>query len=274
MNDKDTVHGPLGKKVSHSSSYDPGHLFPIKRELARRELQYHNELPFTGIDIWNAYELSWLDGDGLPHVAVAEIRIDAASLNIIESKSVKLYLNSFNQSRFKTIDEVKQTLRQDISEAVSGEVGISLVLPQQFNQQKLDAPKGVLLDTLQTVITKYTPEPEFLGVDEAEKSERLYSHLLRTKCPVTDQPDWATVLIDYTGKAIDREGLLRYIVSFRQHTGFHENCIERIYMDIWQRCRPKLLTVRAQFTRRGGIDINPIRTNTALRFKQMRLFRQ
>lgn len=274
MNNNTTSDSPLGKKVSHSVTYDPAQLFAIPRAQARSELRLVGSPPFYGEDVWNCYELSWLSNRGVPQVAIATVRIAADSRNIVESKSVKLYLNSFNQSRFAHADAVRAAMKSDLAAAVQGGVEIALVLPEEFSTFAIVSPEGVCIDREDIDVDRYHPDPTMLRAGGDAVEERLYSHLLRTKCPVTDQPDWATVMIDYRGPAIDRRGLLRYLISFREHSGFHENCVERIYLDITKQCRTARLTVYARFTRRGGVDINPLRSSHPFTPINPRLTRQ
>lgn len=263
---------PLGRPASYPDHYNPGLLFPIPRAPARAELGLESVLPFFGADMWTAFELSWLNLRGKPQLALAHVTVPCESTNIIESKSLKLYLNSFSQAQFEGVDEVLQTLRRDLGEAVSREsssptsVGVRLLSPAEFNQQQVHELDGLSLDRLDAECTEYSPAPERLRAshDESPVTEVLTSNLLRSNCPVTGQPDWGSVQIGYSGAPIDQEGLLRYLVSFRNHTGFHEQCVERIFMDLWRRCRPVKLTVFARYTRRGGLDINPFRTSHPL----------
>jgi 7-cyano-7-deazaguanine reductase len=233
------------------------------------------ELPFQGWDIWNAYELSWLDTRGKPLVACAEFWMPATSPNIIESKSFKLYLNSLNQQRFADSDELRMTLQRDLQQCLGAELEVNLQLPEYWGESEEGPQVGCCLDELPVAIEHYLPAPELLRLQsEQVVSERLFSRLLRSRCPVTGQPDWATVQIDYTGAAIDRAGLLAYIVSFRQHQDFHEQCIERIFADIMQRCAPQRLSVYGRYLRRGGLDINPYRSSGAERPPNRRSYRQ
>ncbi|MCQ4164294.1 NADPH-dependent 7-cyano-7-deazaguanine reductase QueF [Tahibacter harae] len=258
-------HSPLGKTVSYSDSYSPELLFPIPRSGKREEIGVPSPLPFHGVDIWNAYELSWLDPRGKPVVALAEFRVPAASPNIIESKSFKLYLNSFAQTRLDSVTEVERRLRQDLSAAAGAEVAVALQLAAGFARETLRELDGEVIDGLDIAIDSYDePQPEFLTADSsALVEETLVSHLLKSNCPVTGQPDWASVRIRYRGGRLDRGGLLRYLVSFRRHSDFHEQCVERIYMDLSRRCAPQALSVYARYTRRGGLDINPFRSSVA-----------
>ena len=255
---------PLGRKVSHSREYDPGQLFAVPRADARNSLGIGTKLPFYGGDLWNAYEISWLNRKGKPCVAMAEFFFPVTSTNIIESKSLKLYLNSFNQTCFDSFREVAAAMKRDLCRVAAGDVSVSLTLPAQFYLSKLTEPEGICLDDQDIRIGHYRLWPDFLTSGGRVCTESLFSNLLKTNCPVTGQPDWATVVINYTGPGIDHAGLLRYLVSFRDHTGFHENCAERIFVDITKRCRPEKLVVHAYFTRRGGIDINPCRSSHAM----------
>jgi len=253
---------PLGKATEYRSHYAPELLYPIPRQLKRDELGIAgNALPFVGEDIWNAYELSWLNPKGKPVVALGCFRVPADSPNLIESKSFKLYLNSFNQTAFATPDQVAATLARDLSAAAGGEVGVTL---QPLSGQPLPTvayPEGLLLDDQDIECTAYQPAPQLLTVgDGPVVEETLYSHLLKSNCLVTGQPDWGMVVIRYRGRPIDRAGLLRYIVSFRGHNEFHEQCVERIFTDILAHCAPQALAVHARYTRRGGLDINPFRS--------------
>jgi 7-cyano-7-deazaguanine reductase len=253
---------PLGKATEYQSHYAPELLYPIPRQLKRRELGIADDaLPFIGEDLWNAYELSWLNPKGKPVVAVGTFRVPADSPNLIESKSFKLYLNSFNQSMFADADAVSATLARDLSAAAGKPVGVTLE-PLAANPQAIVAnPQGILLDDLDIACDRYQPAPDLLGTHAGDVvDETLYSHLLKSNCLVTGQPDWAMVVIRYRGRPIDRAGLLRYIVSFRDHNEFHEQCAERIFTDIQHRCAPEALAVHARYTRRGGLDINPFRS--------------
>lgn len=256
-------HGPLGQSVAYASQYDPSLLFPIARSHNRAALNLTaGHLPFTGVDLWNAYELSWLDAKGKPRVAMATFSVPADSPNIIESKSFKLYLNSFNQTRLVNSAALRGRLERDLSAAAGAPVGLDFFLPQRFSELQMGELDGIYIDKLDIEIDTYEPAPELLRTRAGDVvEETLASRLLKSNCPVTGQPDWATVQIRYRGKPIDRESLLRYVVSFRQHAEFHEHCVERIFSDIMQACGPEQLTVYARYTRRGGLDINPWRSN-------------
>ena len=266
---------PLGKASAYADRYDASLLFPIARATKREELglKAHAPSPFFGADMWTAFELSWLNLRGKPQVALAHFTIPCESPNIIESKSFKLYLNSFNNSQFPDAEAVLAHLRADVNEAVwrgvtvQSSVGVRLIGPELFDREPIYELDGLNLDRLDIECNRYTPAPDLLktvedqGSAQGLVSEVLVSNLFKSNCLVTGQPDWGSVQISYTGAAIDQEGLLQYLVSFRNHNEFHEQCVERIFMDIWTRCKPLKLTVYARYTRRGGLDINPFRTS-------------
>ncbi|ODU60613.1 MAG: NADPH-dependent 7-cyano-7-deazaguanine reductase QueF [Comamonadaceae bacterium SCN 68-20] len=260
---------PLGKASAYADQYDPALLFPIARAPKRAEIGITGQQPFFGADLWTAFELSWLNARGKPQVALAHITVPCETPNIIESKSFKLYLNSFNSTRFASSDAVRERLRADLSEAAwrgaasPGTVGVRLAGPEQFDQEPVHELSGLDLDRLDVECTHYQPEPALLtaAFGAAPVTETLTSRLLKSNCLVTGQPDWGSVQIGYSGPQIDQAGLLQYIVSFRNHNEFHEQCVERMFMDITARCRPLKLTVYARYTRRGGLDINPLRTS-------------
>lgn len=257
---------PLGRATAYRSDYAPELLFPIPRQQKRDELGLRAEaLPFSGEDLWNAYEISWLGPRGKPVVAIGEFRVPASSPCLIESKSLKLYLNSFNQTRFADSASVAQTLARDLSGAAGAPVAVALRDLQSRPQRSYALPEGFCLDAQDIDVSQYAPQPGLLSADPTrEVSERLlYSHLLKSNCLVTGQPDWGTVFIRYSGAGIDHEGLLRYVISFREHNEFHEQCVERIFTDILRGCAPRELAVWARYTRRGGLDINPFRSNRA-----------
>ncbi|HEV2622455.1 MAG TPA: NADPH-dependent 7-cyano-7-deazaguanine reductase QueF [Frateuria sp.] len=254
-------HSPLGKATVYADRYDPSLLFPIPREQKRIEIGVHDPLPFAGTDIWNAYELSWLDLRGKPRVALAEFRVPADSPNLIESKSFKLYLNGFSQERIE-ISALQKTLARDLSATAGAPVTATLSAPTAQGHAIVELA-GESLDDLPLDIDDYgPPKAAYLSAshDAAPVEETLLSHLLRSNCPVTGQPDWGSVQIAYRGAPIDRAGLLRYLVSFRNHNEFHEQCVERIFMDVMAHCAPAQLSVYARYTRRGGLDINPFRS--------------
>ena len=260
---------PLGKTASYIDQYDPALLFPLPRAAKRQELGLGAQLPFFGADVWTAFELSWLNPRGKPQLALAHITVPCETPNIVESKSFKLYLNSFNNTRFADAAEVLARLRVDLSEAVwrgaagASTVGVRLLGPELFDQEPVRELDGLSLDRLDVACDRYSPAPDLLRTTPGEPpvTETLVSNLLKSNCLVTGQPDWGSVQISYSGDAIDQEGLLQYLVSFRNHNEFHEQCVERIFMDIWRRCKPTRLTVYARYTRRGGLDINPMRTS-------------
>ena len=267
---------PLGKDVSYPKGYDASLLFPMPRLDARltlglttlpaSSLTLPGALPFQGFDLWNAYELSWLNAKGLPKVALLRLKVPCTSPNIVESKSLKLYLNSFNQTRFETVHHVFDLLRKDLALALGAELELELVGPDQFANETIAEFVGVDLDKLDVEIDGYQPDPTILKLKydaldpkRGSISETVFSRLLKSNCPVTDQPDWACIEIQYTGQAIDHASLLKYIVSYRMHNGFHEHCVEKIFVDILKQCSPTTLSVYARYTRRGGLDINPWR---------------
>jgi 7-cyano-7-deazaguanine reductase len=254
---------PLGKTSAYQSEYAPELLFPIPRQQKRDELGLSGTLPFFGVDIWNAYELSWLNMRGKPQVAIATVSAPADSPNIVESKSFKLYLNSFNQTRLANTEALLALLREDLSNAFGAPVHVTLATPDSFGSLKMGELDGVLLDRLDVEIDHYQPSPHLLSAnqDEAPVEETLVSHLLKSNCLVTGQPDWGSVQIQYAGPQIDQEGLLKYLIGFREHNEFHEQCVERIFMDVLRQCKPSKLAVYARYTRRGGLDINPWRAN-------------
>jgi 7-cyano-7-deazaguanine reductase len=268
---------PLGKATVYTSEYDPALLCPVPRQLKREELGLVGDLPFRGVDLWNAYELSWLSPKGKPVVAMGEFRFPCQSVNLVESKSFKLYLNSFNQTRFDDFEDVRALLCQDLSGAVGAPVDVRLIDVAGFAGERIVSLPGHCIDDLEIEITDYALDPGLLAeaVDSRQiVAETLHSHLLKSNCLVTSQPDWGSLLIRYHGPKIDPEALLRYLVSFRQHNEFHEQCVERIYMDLLHHCRPEKLSVYARYTRRGGLDINPFRSNFEDEVENLRLARQ
>ena len=246
----------LGREVAYPQHYDPSLLFPIPRIQGRDELGIRAEaLPFIGHDRWQGYELGWLDGRGKPMVATATFEVPATSPNLVESKSFKLYLNSFNAHRVASPDELRAIIERDLSNAAGAPVRVQFGLPLMRDDED-----GECIDGLDIAIDSYgPPDPALLVARGDDVQETLVSHLLKSNCPVTGQPDWATLQIRYSGARIDREGLLRYIVGFRDQREFHEQCVERIFVDVLARCHPRTLSVEARYTRRGGLDINPVR---------------
>lgn len=270
-------HGPLGAQVDYPEHYDPSVLHPIARREGRERLGLGESPNFCGVDIWNAYELSWLDGRGKPHVGVAEFHFPAASPCIIESKSFKLYLNSYNQSAFASVDEVVSRLTADLSKACGADVAVFVYGPGQWSAslQPQEMP-GRCIDEIDIEVTDYQPSAQLLACEAyVDDEQQYYSHLLRSRCPVTGQPDWASVSICCSGPKLDEGSLLRYLVSFRQQNDFHEQCVEQIFRDIRAACRPQSLTVYARYLRRGGLDINPWRSTEAVPERlNLRAFRQ
>lgn len=253
----------LGKPACYQAEYDASLLFPIPRQDKRNEIGIQATLPFFGADIWNAYEVSWLNSRGKPQVAIATFIIPAESPNIIESKSFKLYLNSYNQTRFADIDSLQTRLKADVSDAVGAPVQVRLTLPGTFSKAAFAELEGLSLDRLDIEIDSYAPDPALLHAGQGGEviEETLVSDLLKSNCLVTGQPDWGSVQIHYVGAPIEQAGLLRYLIGFRTHNEFHEQCVERIFMDILRQCKPLKLAVYARYTRRGGLDINPWRSN-------------
>ncbi|RZI71221.1 MAG: NADPH-dependent 7-cyano-7-deazaguanine reductase QueF [Variovorax sp.] len=262
-------HSQLGKEVPYPDHYDPALLYPLARAPKRQELGLTGALPFFGADLWTAFEISWLNTRGKPQLAIGHFTVPCETSNIVESKSLKLYLGGFSNTNFASVDEVRDRIRADLSEAVwrgsgtNGTVGVRLVLPDAFDREPIHEFDGLSLDRLDVECTEYTPNPALLraATGEPPVEEVLTSNLLKSNCLVTGQPDWGSVQIRYTGGQIDQEGLLQYLVSFRNHNEFHEQCVERIFMDIRTRCKPTKLAVYARYTRRGGLDINPLRTS-------------
>ncbi|MDR0218198.1 MAG: NADPH-dependent 7-cyano-7-deazaguanine reductase QueF [Enterobacteriaceae bacterium] len=267
----------LGKATSYSDKYDPTLLQAVPRSLNREPLGlYPDNLPFHGADIWTMYELSWLNARGVPQVAIGHVSLSADSENLIESKSFKLYLNSFNQTRFADWGAVQKTLQHDLSACAKGDIDVVLIPLHDFSQQPIADFAGNCIDNQDIDIDDYQFNRDYLNKaatgDVVE--EVLVSHLLKSNCLITNQPDWGSVQIRYTGRKIDQEKLLRYLVSFRHHNEFHEQCVERIFNDLMALCAPEKLTVYARYTRRGGLDINPWRSNHAFEPTTERLARQ
>lgn len=254
---------PLGQKTPYVDQYEPALLFPLARADKRAEIGISGGLPFFGADYWNAWELSWLNLRGKPQIALANFMVPADTPNLVESKSLKLYLNSFNQTRLADGEELRGLLTQDLSAAAAGPVTVGLILPDDVTRDSVGRLEGYCIDNLDIDVRDYHPTPSSLKCEATEVpvEETLVSHLLKSNCLVTGQPDWGSVQIHYRGRPINREGLLRYIISFRQHPEFHEQCVERMFMDIRRQCQPDALSVYARYTRRGGLDINPFRTS-------------
>ena len=258
------AHAPLGRESAYPDQYDPALLYPIPRAANRGPLGIvEDQLPFVGEDEWHAFEVSWLNGRGKPIVAVARFRLPAESPHLIESKSWKLYLNSFNQTRFDDREAVINTLAKDLTQAAGAPVGVALfdVDADALTPRRLP---GESLDELDIEVTDYTPSADHLTVGDEVVEETLYSHLLKSNCPVTGQPDWGSVMIRYKGRKLDREALLRYLIGYRQHQDFHEHCVEHIFTDLMHRAKPSELLVLARYVRRGGLDISPWRATPGL----------
>ena len=270
------IDAPLGKSSEYPDSYDPALLFPVPRDLNRRRIGLEDgRWPWFGEDLWQGWEISWLRPDGVPVVAWAEIFVPAASPSIIESKSVKLYLNSLNQAVFSSAERVGEVISQDLSSVSGAAVSVTLHSVDE-SARVAGRPEGFLLiDDEPLTGVGYEYDPSVLGTASDDTvTERLCSHLLKSNCPVTGQPDWATLLVEYTGAAIDHASLLRYVVGFRQTQDFHEHCVETIFTDLMAQCQPEHLTVCARYTRRGGLDINPLRSTAPDATFGPRLIRQ
>jgi 7-cyano-7-deazaguanine reductase len=251
---------PLGKTTDYPERYDPALLFSMPRAAGRDSLGFGGVAPFRGADLWTAYELTWLDARGKPQLALLKFSVPAESPRLIESKSLKRYLGSFAQEKLAAAQDLVARVEADLSGACDTSVAVT-VLPFENAVARIETLPGESLDGLEIDAEVYEPEPSFLLAGEAEVDETLRTSLFRSLCPVTSQPDYADVMIRYHGPRIDRTGLLRYLVSYRRHPAFHESCVERIFVDVLRRCRPRDLTVYARFLRRGGIDINPFRSN-------------
>ena len=269
----------LGKTSAYVDKYDASLLFPIPRADKRHEIGISGAPTFFGADLWTAFELSWLNLRGKPQVAIAHITVPCDSINIVESKSFKLYLNSLNNTKYENAGAVAACMKTDLNAAVwqkagaalgdtetspiQSSVGVKILLPDLFDREPIHELDGLNLDRLDIECNRFTPAPDLLtaAFDEAPVSEVFTSNLLKSNCLVTGQPDWGSVRISYEGPQIDQGGLLQYIISFRNHNEFHEQCVERIFMDLWTRCKPINLSVYARYTRRGGLDINPFRTS-------------
>lgn len=270
-------HSPLGKSSEYIATYTPALLFPIPRLAKWAELGVSGDaLPWQGVDFWNCFELSWLLPSGKPVVAIGEFAIPCDSPNIIESKSFKLYLNSLNQTVFASTAELQACLVKDLSVAAGKPVAVKISTLAEVEAQGVTALPGQCIDALDVTISNYEqPQPELLRCSsERVVEETLHSHLLKSNCPVTGQPDWGSVVVAYKGPALDPASLLTYLISFRQHADFHEQCVERIYLDLKNLLKPEHLTVYARYVRRGGLDINPYRSTGAISPQNLRLVRQ
>ena len=262
---EDLAAAPLGHATDYPDTYDASLLFAVHRVPQREAIGITGALPFTGADVWTAYEHTWLDRGGKPQIAVVSFEVPVASPMIVESKSVKLYLGSFAQSRFANGEDVAAAIERDLSAATGAPVRVALIAQDGFGCMSLAELAGESLDGLAIAVDRYEEvDASSLGASGDPVSETLRTDLFRSVCPVTGQPDYASLSIAYRGARIGREGLLRYLVSYRLHAGFHEHCVERIFVDLIEKCRCEALTVRARFTRRGGVDINPFRTNSGV----------
>ncbi|WP_425542125.1 NADPH-dependent 7-cyano-7-deazaguanine reductase QueF [Bowmanella denitrificans] len=268
------AHLSLGKVSEYIDQYTPDLLQAVPRSMNRQALKCVDTQPFHGVDIWNGYELSWLNLKGKPCVALMQVEIPASSPNLIESKSFKLYLNSFNQWKIGGRDELQATLSRDLSHCAGEKVKVSLHDLDATKDYQIQHYQADLLDDLDIEVSEYQPNPQLLVCTDKLVERSHISHLLKSNCLITSQPDWASVLIRYSGNEIQPESLLRYLISFRQHNEFHEQCVERIFCDILQQCQPQNLTVYARYTRRGGLDINPFRSNFESPYANLRLIRQ
>jgi 7-cyano-7-deazaguanine reductase len=273
MESEKLQHSPLGKQSNYVSKYDAKQLCAIPRELSWKKYGYQSP-PYFGFDIWNAYEISWLNENGMPQVAIGEFIIPLSSPNLIESKSFKLYLNSFNQSSVKNSEELIHTLQSDLSSCAGETIKVDLFSVDDDNH-RLHTATGKCLDHQNITTDVYKRDISFLQLEKGyQENEVLYSHLLKTNCPVTGQPDWGSLFIEYSGKTIVQSNLLKYIVSYRDECDFHEQCVENIFLDIMKQCQPDELTVYARYLRRGGLDINPYRSTKADTPGNNRLIRQ
>lgn len=262
--DKSLSNLTLGQRTEYKNQYDPSLLQAVPRSLNRDSLGITEQQPFTiGADIWTLYELSWLNAKGVPQVAIADVVLDFRSENLIESKSFKLYLNSFNQTRFNSVEEVQQRIQHDLSQCASGQISVKIYKLSALTQQPISDFAGECIDEQDIQIDHYRFSADYLQncANGEMVEETLVSHLLKSNCLITSQPDWGSIQIHYVGKKLDREKLLRYLISFREHNEFHEQCVERIFCDLMQFAKPEKLTVYARYTRRGGLDINPFRSN-------------
>ena len=270
-----TGDSPLGQQSDYPDEYSAGLLFAIERAESRATLGLGGDLPFHGVDIWNAWELTWLSASGQPRVASVEIRVPARSPAIVESKSLKLYLNAFAMSRYDSAEAVREVIASDLTSCIGAEAAVNMQVPAVIEGQTSEKLPGDCIDDLDIDCDTWDVDASLLKSDINEiAAESLHSHVLRSLCPVTSQPDLGSILINYSGPKIDRASLLRYIVSFRKHNDFHEACVERIFLDIQQQCSPTKLTVYARYQRRGGIDINPFRSNFESEAPNLRLWRQ
>ncbi len=267
---------PLGQEVSYKNIYDNSLLFPIERGIGRNKIKLNENLPFNGYDLWNCYEVSWLNLRGKPEVRIVNFIVPANSPYLIESKSIKLYLNSFNNTKFSSQDDVYNLIKTDLNKASKSDVEVYINKLDNYNDNKIGLFNGVCIDEIDVEIDQYHVNPALLknvALDAKIVEEDLYSNLFKSNCLVTGQPDWASIFIRYKGPKIDHKSLLQYIVSYRNHNGFHEECVERIFVDLMNICKTIELSVFAKYTRRGGVDINPLRTNLNLKNTELNKIR-
>jgi len=274
MPKKDALdHLSLGQSTNYPSEYDPKQLQPVPRSLNREPIGLVGKLPFSGVDLWTGYEISWLNSNGLPQVAVGYFEVPVESPNLIESKSFKLYLNSFNDSRFGSWQEVQELMEKDLSACAGSRVSVNLKHLSELEGESIATFPGLCVDKQDIAISQYDYQPSLLMTEHNETEEKLHSHLLKSNCLITNQPDWGSVYIHYQGPKLDHASLLAYLVSFRRHNEFHEQCVERIYQDL-KALGMKKLTVYARYTRRGGLDINPFRSDFEPALQMQRMARQ
>ena len=267
---------PADNQTEYPTTYTPSLLEPIARQVQRQALGVaHGSLPFEGKDLWRAYEFTWLNDKGKPEVAVADFLIAGESTNLIESKSLKLYLGSFANTVFSRRDEVIQRLESDLTKTVQAPVGVRLVNSTEIQGEGVGQFDGILLDELDIDIVDYQCNPDLLDLESSMIiQENLHTHLFRSLCPLTGQPDFASIQVNYKGRGISHAGLLRYLISYREHSEFAEQVAERIFVDIMKQCGPERLGVAARYTRRGGIEINAYRSFGESPPIQNRLWRQ
>ena len=286
-----SIHGILGEQTTdYPTEYSPETLYPIARSMGRDAIGWHDDKLAVGVDWWQAFEMSWLNHQGISQVAIARFSVPASSPFIVESKSLKLYLNSINFTEFSSWEAVQTLIAKDLSACVQAEVTVELIALESSKDNEsgllITQPDGICIDdalanSSEKVALCEHPDASLLNSIEANSTNEqqpytFYSNLLRSNCPVTNQPDWGTLAVSITSnKAVDEASMLRYILSFRQHNGFHEQCVEQIFADLSQYYEPSELMVRAWYTRRGGIDINPCRvSDMSLLPKPSRLIRQ
>lgn len=263
---------PIGKKSTYITDYTPELLYSIPRKEIRKTLHLNQDL-FQGTDIWTAYELSWLNAKGKPQVAIAEFTFPIESENILECKSIETYLYSFSQTRFSNPSEVQATIEKDLSARANANVKVLLFQPLEWGRQ-LESPSGISLDNLDVTVDTYEINSSFLKAEKKLVEETVYTHLLKFVCPIIAHPDWGSLTIRYVGPQIDHPGLLKYLISYRNHRIFFEQCVEKIFLDIWEKCTPSKLTVFGQFVRRGGLDANIFRSNFEKAAQNSRMIRQ